>query len=98
MKNFSGLEKHKTTRRVLENMGTKKKGHIEKLLKKADKAIEDGIRKADEVLDEAVEFGVMAAGQCEVVQRADARWYEMVRGGASRCQNNQHVPRSKLGP
>ena len=30
--------------------------------------------------------GVMAAGQCEVVQRADARWYEMVRGGASRCE------------
>jgi len=39
-------------------MGTKKRGgHIEKLLKKADRALQEGIKKADEVLDDAVELG-----------------------------------------
>ena len=47
-------------------MGTKrKKGHIERFLKRADKAIEEGINKADEILDDAVELGVMAAGQAK---------------------------------
>lgn len=44
-------------------MGTVKKGHLEKLLKKADKAIQEGIKKADGVLDDAVEFGAMTAKQ-----------------------------------
>jgi len=30
---------------------TKKGGHIEKFLKKADKAFQEGLKKADEVLD-----------------------------------------------
>jgi hypothetical protein len=52
------LEKHKTIDLVLKYMGSKKKtGHIEKLLKRADKAIDEGIKKADEILDDAVEFG-----------------------------------------
>ena len=38
-------------------MGTKKGGYIEKLLKKADKALQEGVKKADEVLDDAVELG-----------------------------------------
>ena len=47
-------------------MGTKtKKGQFEKFLKKADKAIQEGIdegiRKAVRILDDAVEFGVIAA-------------------------------------
>ena len=47
-------------------MGSKKKmGHIEKFLKRADRAIDDGIKKADEILEDAVEFGVMAAGQAK---------------------------------
>ena len=47
-------------------MGTKKKTrHIERFLKRADKAIEEGINKADEILDDAVELGVMAAGQAK---------------------------------
>ena len=47
-------------------MGSKKKvGHIEKLLKRADKAIDEGIKKADEILEDAVEFGEMAAGQAK---------------------------------
>ena len=47
------MEKHKTVGLVLEYVGTKKKkGHIEKFLKKADKAIDEGIKKADEILEE----------------------------------------------
>jgi len=42
---------------------SKKSGHIEKLLKKADKALQEGIKKADEVLEDAVEFGTMTAKQ-----------------------------------
>lgn len=41
----------------------KKGGYIEKLLKKADKALQEGVKKADEVLDNAVELGVMTANQ-----------------------------------
>ncbi len=45
-------------------MGTSKKGgYIEKLLKKADKALQEGVKKADEVLDDAVELGIMTAKQ-----------------------------------
>ncbi len=48
------------------NMATKKEaGYIEKLLKKADKAIDDGIKKADKVLENAVEVGTIAAGQAK---------------------------------
>jgi len=42
---------------------TKKGGYIEKLLKKADKALQEGVKKADEVLDDAVELGMMTAKQ-----------------------------------
>jgi len=42
---------------------SKKGGYIEKLLKKADKAIQEGVKKADEVLDNAVELGAMTAKQ-----------------------------------
>ena len=39
-------------------MGTVKKGgHIEKFLKKADKAFQEGLKKADGVLDDAVNLG-----------------------------------------
>ena len=41
----------------------KKGGYIEKLLKKADKALQEGVKKADEVLDNAVELGAMTAKQ-----------------------------------
>jgi len=41
----------------------KKGGYIEKLLKKADKALQEGVKKADEVLDDAVELGTMTAKQ-----------------------------------
>ena len=45
-------------------MGTTKKGgHIEKFLKRADKAFQEGLKKADEVLDDAVEFGAMTTKQ-----------------------------------
>ena len=45
-------------------MGTSKKGgYIEKLLKKADNALQEGIKKADEVLDNAVELGIMTTKQ-----------------------------------
>ncbi|HUU47750.1 MAG TPA: SHOCT domain-containing protein [Nitrosopumilaceae archaeon] len=43
----------------------KKKGFIEKFLKRADRAIDEGIKKADEILADAVEFGGMAAGQAK---------------------------------
>jgi len=42
---------------------TKKGGYIEKLLKKADKALQEGVKKADGVLDDAVELGIMTAKQ-----------------------------------
>jgi len=41
----------------------KKGGYIEKLLKKADKALQEGVKKADEVLDDAVELGKISAKQ-----------------------------------
>jgi polyhydroxyalkanoate synthesis regulator phasin len=52
----------------------KKGGYIEKLLKKADKALQEGVKKADkalqegvkkadEVLDDAVDLGIMTAKQ-----------------------------------
>ncbi len=44
-------------------MGTKKGGYIEKLLKKADKALQEGVKKADEVLDDAVDLGKISAKQ-----------------------------------
>jgi len=60
------LEKYKTKERDLEYMATKKKtGFIEKFLIKADRAIDDGIKKADKILDDAVDFGGMAAGQAK---------------------------------
>jgi len=47
-------------------METKKKtGFIEKFLKRADRAIDDGIKKADDILADAVEIGGMAAGQAK---------------------------------
>ncbi|MFQ5475627.1 MAG: SHOCT domain-containing protein [Nitrosopumilus sp.] len=42
---------------------TKKGGYIEKLLKKADKALQEGVKKADEVLEDAVEIGTITATQ-----------------------------------
>ncbi len=44
-------------------MADKRKGYIDKFLKKADNAIQEGILKADEALNEAVEFGTMTARQ-----------------------------------
>ncbi len=41
----------------------KKGGYIEKLLKKADKALQEGVKKADKVVDDAVELGIMTAKQ-----------------------------------
>ena len=42
---------------------SKKGGYIEKLLKKADKTLQEGVKKADEVLEDAVEIGIMTAKQ-----------------------------------
>ena len=42
---------------------SKKGGYIEKFLKKADRALQEGVKKADGVLDNAVELGVMTAKQ-----------------------------------
>jgi len=43
-------------------MGSSKKGgYIEKLLKKADKALQEGVKRADEVLDDAVDLGKISA-------------------------------------
>jgi polyhydroxyalkanoate synthesis regulator phasin len=44
-------------------MVTAKKGHIEKFLTNADNAIQEGIKKADGILKDAVEFGAMTAKQ-----------------------------------
>lgn len=41
----------------------KKGGYIGKFLKRADKALQEGVVKADEVLADAVEFGAMTAKQ-----------------------------------
>ena len=46
-------------------MATKKAGYIEKFLKRADKAIEEGVKKADDILDDAVELGAIAANQAK---------------------------------
>ncbi|MCV0366811.1 MAG: SHOCT domain-containing protein [Nitrosopumilus sp.] len=42
---------------------SKKGGYIDKFLRRADKAIQEGIKKADDVLDEAVELGEITAKQ-----------------------------------
>lgn len=47
-------------------MVSKKPGHIEKFLKRADKAIEEGIKHADEILDDAIEFGGVAATEAKI--------------------------------
>lgn len=51
----------------------RKPGHIEKFLKRADKAIDEaisqGVRRADEILDDAVEFGKLAASEAEKKSR-----------------------------
>ena len=44
-------------------------GHIEKLLKRADAALQDGIKKADRVLDEAVILGTITAKQATRTSR-----------------------------
>ena len=44
-------------------MKDKKGGYIDKFLKKADKAIQEGVKKADEVLEDAVEIGTITAKQ-----------------------------------
>ena len=52
-------------------MTSKKKrpGHIEKFLKRADKAIDDavkeGIRRADEIVEDAAEFGKIASKEAQ---------------------------------
>ncbi len=38
-----------------------KGGYIEKMLKKADKALQEGVKRADEVLEDAVELGKISA-------------------------------------
>ena len=45
-------------------MATPRKGrYIDSFLKRADKAVQDGVKKADEVLDSAVDLGAMTAKQ-----------------------------------
>ena len=86
----TNLEKHKTIDFNLECMGTKrKKGHLERFLKRADKAIEEGINKADEILDDAVEFGVMAASQAkktskEIRKKAEKESESLKKRGVSK--------------
>ncbi len=47
-------------------MKTAKKGsYIEKFLKKADNALQDGVKKADEIIDGAVEIGIITAKQAK---------------------------------
>ena len=75
-------------------MGTeKKKDHIEKFLKKADKAIDEGIdeglRKAARILDDAVEFGVIAAERArktskELRKKAEKEGEELKKKGVSK--------------
>ncbi|RNJ78283.1 MAG: SHOCT domain-containing protein [Nitrosopumilus sp. H8] len=43
--------------------------HIERLLKKADAALQDGIKKADRVLDEATALGAITAKQAARTSR-----------------------------
>ena len=44
----------------------KKRGYISKFLDTADKAIQDGIKKADEALDAGIELGIISAKQARV--------------------------------
>ena len=43
--------------------------YIEKFLKRANRAIDEGIQKADDILDDAVEFGTMTAKQATKVSK-----------------------------
>ncbi|MCZ6583458.1 MAG: SHOCT domain-containing protein [Thaumarchaeota archaeon] len=44
----------------------KKRGYLSKFLGTADKAIQDGIKKADETLDAGIELGIITAKQARV--------------------------------
>ena len=44
----------------------KKRGYISKFLDTADKAIQDGVKKADEALDAGIELGIISAKQARV--------------------------------
>lgn len=51
----------------------KQPGHIEKFLKRADKAVDEalnqGVKRADEILADAVEFGKIAAKEADQKSR-----------------------------
>ena len=44
----------------------KKRGYISKFLGTADKAIQDGIKKADEALDAGIDLGIITAKQARI--------------------------------
>ena len=44
----------------------KKRGYLSKFLDTADKAIQDGIKKADEALDAGIELGIITTKQARV--------------------------------
>lgn len=62
---------------------TKKGGYIDKFLKRADKAIQEGLKKADEVLDEAVELGEITAKQAS---KASKEFSEKAKKESSKLQ------------
>ena len=70
-------------------MATKKGGYIEKFLKKADKAVQEGVKRADEILDDAVEFGTITAKQAaqaskEIRSQAKKERIELQKRGAKK--------------
>ena len=62
----NSYKKYNTSVHVQLTMASKKDaGYIGRFLKRADRAIDDGVKKADDILEDAVEFGSMAAGQAK---------------------------------
>ena len=67
-------------------MSTKKGGYIDKFLKKADSALQNGVKSADKILEDAVEMGSMTARQAskaskEIHSRAKKEGTELQKRG-----------------
>jgi len=68
----------------------KKSAYIEKFLRTADKAIDKGIKKADEVIEDAVEFGLLTKSQAHKKSK-ELRKHAKKHGESLRKQGIQKI-------
>ena len=72
----------------------KQPGYIEKFLKRADKAVDEaltqGVKRADEILADAVEFGKIAAKEADRKSR-DLRKQAKIEGAKLKSKGEQEI-------